>query len=476
MRLIKYIFLFVFGTSFCFADVRKTESDDVVILGSGVGALTSAIYLIRAGYSPVVIEGKNFGGAITQSSLVQNWPGEEGIAGEALIDKIYNHAKNLGVRFYPEEVEKVDFTSSPFAIYTKPVLPGGHYRKILAKNCIIGIGCTPNYLNIPGEQQYWGKGVSICATCDGALYKGKDVVVVGGGDVAVLDALYLSNLAKKVYVCLRGSDFRAKDKKRLFELKNKPNVVIKYNTQVKEIEGNSGGITLIDVEDQRKNRRESIRAQGVFLAIGTTPNTMLFKRQLDLDRNGYIKLKKYQQTSIPGIYAVGDITNIPYNQAIIASGSGAIAALQVQENLESSKLATNANTIEEQFLANGEVIEIQSLEQFQKELKESKVPVLIDFYAKWCAPCKRISPIFDKEASIFAGKVKILKVNVDKYHQISSDFHITSMPTMLVIDRGNKVCARKVGINEILQFFSTLEGIKDSTVGDINRFFQTEAK
>jgi len=210
----------------------------VVILGGGIGALTAALYLGRAELRPVVIEGHVPGGLLTQSHSVQNWPGEMEIEGQSLTDKMRKQAQANGADFYPDEVVSVDFSHRPFTIAIRSTQGRSKPRQILAQSCIIAMGTEPNFLDIPGEngpKGYWGRGVSNCAICDGSLYRERIVGVVGGGDAAVLEALYLSNIAKEVWMFVRKDKLKAGEEKRIQTLLSKPNVKIVYNTQVTDL-------------------------------------------------------------------------------------------------------------------------------------------------------------------------------------------------------------------------------------------------
>lgn len=229
-----------FGNGQAAAPEAKIEKPSVAILGGGVGALTSALYLSRAGLEPIVIEGQTPGGALTQTHLIQNWPGELEIEGARLTEKIRDQVKANGAQFLNAEVIRVDFSKRPFAILTKSLDGENKEREIVVDACIIAMGATPNYLGIPGEtgeNGYWGRGVSNCAICDGALYRGQTVAIIGGGDSAVIEGQYLAKLAKKVHIFVRKETFRAKETKRLEALLNLPNVEVHYNTQIRAIEG-----------------------------------------------------------------------------------------------------------------------------------------------------------------------------------------------------------------------------------------------
>lgn len=433
----------------------------VAILGGGMGALTSAVYLGRAGVEPLVIEGKLPGGLLTQSHSVQNWPGELEIEGAALANKVRHQAEVNGARFIQEEVIGVDFSKRPFLIRTKSLDGRGVIRETYAESCIIAMGTQPNLLHVPGESGpngYWGRGVTNCAICDGNLYRGKKVGVVGGGDSAVLEALYLSPIASEVVVFVRGDQLRAHEKKRVETLLKAPNVKIFYNAQVQEIKGDSEKLTHVVLNREGKIEPH-FPLDGLFLAIGSMPNSEVFKEMLQLDERGYISLSKDQQTSIEGVYAIGDIVDPVYKQAISAAGDGAKAALQAQQFLSDHfhGLAQVKKGQEAPSAIAQEVIEIATLEQFKKELSGSDVPVVVDFYASWCGPCKRISPVLESSANLLSGKVKFLKVNVDLHNELSTSYGIRAMPTVLLFDAKGTLLSRKVGADQIFDLLQQLE-------------------
>ncbi|HSX11444.1 MAG TPA: FAD-dependent oxidoreductase [Chlamydiales bacterium] len=443
---------------------QPAEVEPVVILGGGVGSLTSAIYLGRAGVSPLVIEGPLPGGLLTQSHSVQNWPGEMEIDGSALTEKMRKQAEANGARFLNEKVIKVDFSKRPFTITTASLDGAETTHKITAESCIIAMGTKPNFLGIPGEQEYWGKGVTNCAVCDGSLYKDKIVGVVGGGDAAVLEALYLSNIAKEVHVFVRKDSLRAIEEKRVAVLKEKPNVKFIYNTNVQEVKGDQEGVTSVVLKTGTA-KPHIFKLDGLFLAIGSTPNSALFKDNLKLDTKGYIALQKDQQTSVNGVYAIGDIVDPVYKQAVSAAGDGAKAALQAQQylsdranNIIVKKAPPPKKVVVNQAVkASAGVIEVSSSEQFQSEVDASETPVVVDFYATWCGPCKRVMPKIESSANQLVGKVKFLKVNVDKVAGLSQTYNIKAMPTMVLLNSSGTEIDRKVGLEEIITLLDQLE-------------------
>jgi thioredoxin reductase (NADPH) len=419
-----------------------------VIIGGGVGGGTAAIYLARAGFKPVVIQGANPGGAIVQSEMVENWPGAMQIRGAELMERIRKQAETNGALFRNEEVVSVDFSKRPFTITTRSMEKPDELKTMRAASCIIATGSTPNFLHVPGEKEYWGKGVSNCAICDGSLYAGKRVGIVGGGDAAILEALYLSNIAKEVTIFVRKDRFKAIDEKRKEALLALPNVKILYQTSVEEVKGN--GQYLTGVRIRQGDVASEMAIDGLFLAIGSQPSTALFKDKIDLDDKGYIVVKKGQQTSVPGVYAIGDVVDPFYKQAISAAGDGAKAALAIQTELSAAAPVLLATTKSIQTpKVEVQIVEILSRAQFEEELRTSTMPLVVDFYATWCSPCKRIAPRLESTAALLAGKVKFLKVNVDKCSDLTSNYNIRAMPTVLFFNQEGTIVDRKVGEREI---------------------------
>ncbi|MES2344865.1 MAG: FAD-dependent oxidoreductase [Chlamydiota bacterium] len=449
--------------SFTNASVKE-EVYPVVILGGGIGALTSAIYLGRAGITPLVVEGQKRGGAIFQSPHVQNWPGEIEISGPDLIDKIHAQAEYNGARILIEEAMSVDLQQYPFMIIIRDPFTPGQTRKIFTNSCIIAMGSNPNLLGIPGEDFYWTRGVYNCAVCDGSLYKNQIVAVVGGGDAAILEAEHLANIAQKVYILVRKDKFRALEEKRLQALIKRTNVEVLFNTTVQEVQGDGQKVTHLILD--QANKKSSLNVAALFLAIGAKPNSEIFQGQLEMDEQGYILLKHDQETSIKGVFAVGDIVDPVYKQAVIAAGQGAIAACQVVQKIGApvniaSSLApvlapqppASAKALSPPLSTalSGSVVEIASLEQFKNEVNLGTTPLFLDFYATWCGPCKTLSPMVDKWAKEYAGKVRFFKINVDTQEEIVHLFNIRSMPTVVILNKNGKEVARKIGTQEIVQ-------------------------
>jgi len=433
---------------------RRTEC---AIIGGGVGGGTAAIYLGRAGFHPMVIERSTIGGAIVQSDAIENWPGAIKIRGIELMERIQQQAEVNGAVFFNEEVIGVDFSKRPFTITTRSLDDPEKINKTLATSCIIATGSSPNNLHIVGESEYWGKGVTSCAICDAGLYKDKRVGVVGGGDAAVLEALYLSKIAKEVTIFVRKDQFKGSETKRKEALLSLPNVKVFYQSTLQEIVGNGQKMTKVRFVQGKAPIRE-LELDGLFLAIGSQPSTAIFKGQIELDGRGYIVLKKGQQTSVEGVYAIGDVVDPFYKQAISAAGDGAKAALNMIETdlaIRPSHIAAEQPAAQKPEV-EPQIIEIHSREQFEQALAMKDMPLVVDFYATWCSPCKRIAPRLEATAQTLTGKVKFLKVNVDTFNDLTTHYQITSMPTVLYIDKDGVVKDRKVGEREISELLNRL--------------------
>lgn len=453
----------LFSTPSISAPTVIEEEHPVVILGGGIGALSSAIYLGRAGMAPVVVTGPQVGGAITQSHCVQNWPGEFEIAGVDLADRIKTQAVQNGALLLNESIVAVDFSKRPFVITTKSIFGNQEsIRKIKAQSCIIALGAKPKLLGIAGEKKYWSRGVYSCAVCDGALYKDQIVAVVGGGDSALTEAHYLSNLAKEVIVVVRGKLFRSVEKNRAEEILKRPNIRVLFQSEVKEMTGNESQLTHILVENNQSRIQQSLSVNALFLAIGSLPNTELFKGQIELDPQGYIVLKNNQETSIPGVYAIGDVSDPEFKQAISAAGDGSKAALQAQKYLTlyspKDAVASSKKPSKSQ-----PVIDIQTKEDLKKALSETSGVVFLDFYGDYCGPCRMFSPQYEAWAKEFEGKITFAKVNVEKAQGLCQAYQIRGIPTLIILDSDGKIVRKSTGSYEIAEVGRRLDGAKQNT-------------
>lgn len=303
--------------------------ENVIIIGGGSAGLAAAVYNARANLSPLLFGGSPYGGQLMLTSDVENYPGFESILGPELIEKMRNHAKKFGTRIIDQNVLKVDFSQKPFEISTID-------QKYLAKAIIIATGAKALWLGLESEQRLRGKGVSACATCDGFFFKDKIVAVVGGGDSAMEESLFLTKFAQKIYLLHRRDSFRASKimQDRVFA-NNKIEVV--WNTEIKEVLGQDKveGLKLLD---NKTNQEREMKADGLFIAIGHKPDTDLFKEQIELDKKGYIITNNRSSTSVPGVFAAGDCVDFVYRQAGTAVGMGIAAALEAEKWLREVNL------------------------------------------------------------------------------------------------------------------------------------------
>ena len=313
----------------------KQNHHRVIIIGSGPAGYTAAVYAARAALSPMLITGVEVGGQMTTTTDVDNWPGDDlGVQGPELMERMKRHAEKFGTTLVYDNVNKVDVSKRPFSIHADSA-------SYTCDALIIATGASAKYLGLPSEETYKGKGVSACATCDGFFYKDKPVAVIGGGNTAVEEALYLSNIASKVTVVHRRDAFRSEKilANRLLEKAENGNVKIEWNNTLDEVLGDVSGVTGIRLRGTKSDNTTEIEALGVFVAIGHQPNTAVFEGQVEMD-GGYIKIGYPQspyatQTSVQGVFAAGDVSDPIYRQAITSAGSGCMAALDAEKFLES---------------------------------------------------------------------------------------------------------------------------------------------
>ena len=305
-----------------------TDTNNLIILGSGPAGYSAGIYAARAGLDPVLITGLEIGGQLTTTTEVENWPGDaHGLMGPDLMERMKTHAETFGVKIINDHIDEVSLSSKPF------LLKGNN--EYLANSLIIATGASALYLGLDSEQKYLGRGVSACATCDGFFYKDKEVCVIGGGNTAAEEALYLSNICSKVHLIHRRDKLRAEKilQDRIFEKEKEGKIEISWNSELKEVLGDENLVTGIILDSGKE-----IKLEGVFIAIGHKPNTDIFNNQLDM-KNGYITINSglngnATQTSVEGVFASGDVADSVYRQAVTSAGSGCMAALDAQKYLE----------------------------------------------------------------------------------------------------------------------------------------------
>lgn len=317
--------------------MATTKHAHVLIIGSGPAGYSAAVYAARANLKPVLITGVEQGGQLMTTTDVENWPGDPmGVQGPELMQRLLQHAERFNTEIIFDYIHTAKLTEKPMRL----IGDSGEYT---CDSLIIATGASAQYLGLPSEEAFMGKGVSACATCDGFFYKGQPVAVVGGGNTAVEEALYLSNIASKVTVIHRRNKFRAEPilVDRLMAKVAEGKIEVKWDHTLDEVTGDTSGVTGINVKSTKNGEVSQVPVQGVFIAIGHKPNTSIFEGQLEM-QNGYIRTKGGSEgfataTNIPGVFAAGDVQDHVYRQAVTSAGSGCMAALDAQRYLESQE-------------------------------------------------------------------------------------------------------------------------------------------
>ena len=306
----------------------------VMVLGSGPAGYSAAVYAARANLNPVLITGVEMGGQLTTTTDVDNWPGDvEGLQGPELMERMRLHAERFETEVIFDHVHQVDLSARPFRMQ-------GGSGSYSCDALIIATGASARYLGLPSEQAYMGKGVSACATCDGFFYRGEKVAVIGGGNTAAEEALYLSNIADEVILVHRRDKLRSEKilQDRLFEKERTGNITIYWDHVLEEVKGDEGGVTGMRISNVKSEKKSDLELKGVFIAIGHTPNTEIFAGQLEMN-NGYIVIRSglngdATSTSVPGVFAAGDVSDQVYRQAVTSAGFGCMAALDAEKFLD----------------------------------------------------------------------------------------------------------------------------------------------
>lgn len=317
--------------------MSQAKHAKLLILGSGPAGYTAAVYAARANLNPVLVTGIQQGGQLTTTTEVENWPGDaEGLTGPALMERMQAHAERFETEILFDHINSVDFSQRPFRLK-------GDSSEYSCDALIIATGASAKYLGLPSEEAFQGRGVSACATCDGFFYRNQKVAVIGGGNTAVEEALYLSNIAAEVHLVHRRDTFRSEKIliDRLMDKVANGNIVLHTDRTLDEVLGDNMGVTGVRLKDTQSDATEELALAGVFIAIGHQPNTGIFEGQLDME-NGYLKVQSglhgnATQTSIEGVFAAGDVMDHVYRQAITSAGTGCMAALDAERYLDGLK-------------------------------------------------------------------------------------------------------------------------------------------
>lgn len=314
--------------------MSETRHARLLILGSGPAGYTAAVYGARANLEPVLISGMEMGGQLTTTTEVDNWPGDnEGVQGPELMERMKAHAERFGTEIIFDQISAVDFSQRPFKL-------SGDSGAYTCDALIIATGASAMYLGLESEEAFKGKGVSACATCDGFFYRGQKVAVIGGGNTAVEEALYLSNIASEVVLVHRRDSLRSEKilQDQIMEKAKNGNITIEWNNNLDEVLGDDSGVTGMRLKNTQDGSTKEIDVHGIFIAIGHSPNTGIFGDQLEIE-NGYIKVKSGTSgnataTSVEGVFAAGDVMDHVYRQAVTSAGTGCMAALDAEKYLD----------------------------------------------------------------------------------------------------------------------------------------------
>ncbi|MCY6493210.1 thioredoxin-disulfide reductase [Leptolyngbya sp. GGD] len=439
--------------------------ENLVIIGSGPAGYTAAIYAGRANLKPLVFEGFQAGGLpggqLMTTTEVENFPGfPQGITGPQLMTQMKAQAERWGAELVTEDVLSVDFSTRPFKIRAET-------REVAAHSVVIATGATAKRLGLPSEHEFWSRGISACAICDGAtpIFRGVPLVVIGGGDTAAEEAIYLTKYGDHVNLLVRSDVMRASKAMQDRVLSN-PRITVHWNSEAIDVVGDEKHMTGVKIRNRQTGEESIIEAKGLFYAIGHTPNTALFKGQIELDEVGYIKTHGSVETNLEGVYAAGDVQDHEFRQAITAAGTGCMAAMLAERWLSANGLVQEFERIEADVPneentahpASEQVIEF-SLEHtrhvgglaLRKLYHESDRLILVKYASPSCGPCHTLKPILNKVVDEFDGKIHYVEIDIEEDPEIAEAAGVMGTPTIHLFKNKDKVAEVK-GVKQKSQY------------------------
>ncbi len=427
--------------------MSNSTVENVVIIGSGPAGYTAAIYAARANLKPLMFEGLQAGGIpggqLMTTTEVENFPGfPDGITGPQLMERMKAQAVRWGTECYTEDVIEVDLSQRPFTVRSSE-------REVKAYSIIIATGATAKRLNLPSEATYWSNGISACAICDGAapIFINEELAVIGGGDSAAEEAVYLTKYGSHVHLLVRKDTMRASKAMQDRVLDN-PKITVHWNTEAKDVFGSNGKMEGLKIHNNKTKEDSDLAVRGLFYAIGHTPNTSLFKGQLELDDVGYIKVKPGTvETNVEGVYAAGDVQDHEYRQAITAAGTGCMAALLAERWLSAGNLITEYHqgtsevkksepeAKEETKADTAETFDINQTRHvggyaLRKLFHDSDRLLMVKYVSPSCGPCRTLKPILSKVIDEYDGKIHFVEIDIEDDPEIAKQAGVVGTPTI----------------------------------------------
>ncbi|WP_448563400.1 thioredoxin-disulfide reductase [Trichothermofontia sp.] len=457
--------------------MSRPAVENLVIIGSGPAGYTAAIYAGRANLRPLVFEGFQAGGIpggqLMTTTEVENFPGfPEGITGPELMQRTKAQAVRWGAELITEDVTAVDLSQRPFGVRSAE-------REVRANSLIIATGATAKRLGLPSEETYWNRGISACAICDGAspIFKGVDLVVIGGGDTAAEEAIYLTKYGSHVHLLVRRDRMRA-SKAMQDRVLNHPKITVHWHTEAVDVAGNGERLQRVKVRNNQTGEVTEIEAGGLFYAIGHTPNTAIFKGQIDLDEVGYIKVQPGSvATSVPGVFAAGDVQDHEFRQAVTAAGTGCMAALLAERWLSEQGLiqefhpeisepaaSVSAATESTPTVSPESSTRTDPAASFdpnatrhvggyalRKLYHESDRLIMVKYASPTCGPCHTLKPILSKVVDEFEGQIHYVEIDIEADPEIAEAAGITGTPTVQFFKNKDKV-GELIGVKQKSQY------------------------